>query len=393
MTSLAPLPLPEGISESYIDCTSSCGLVFHVLSAGHSQLEKRPLILLTHGFPELAYSWRDIIPKLAEAGYYVVAPDQRGYGRTTGWDTRPYDEVDLSEFTISNLVRDMVCLVYALGYETVHCHIGHDFGAVASAKAPLIRPDIFKSCIQMSHTHGAPPTPPFAVRATDLPPAKPGKDDSKSIDIQAELAQLSPPRKHYKWYNSTASAAHEWDHPAQGLHAFLRGYFQLKSADWNGNDPKPLKAWSAKELEQMPHYYVMPKDMSMPQAVEYDMSDEDANLSSRWLSDGELAVYVGEWQRTGFQGALNWYRAQTNSTPVQRRDMLLFAGKKIEVPCAFISGDKDWGTYQQPGVLEKYEESCVDFRGVTLIPLAGHWAQQEQPEQVTEAVLKFLKGL
>lgn len=148
--SVAPLQLPEGVKSSYIDCTTSCGLVFHIISAGADTARQRPLILLTHGYPELAFSWRNIIPRLAAEGYYVVAPDQRGYGRTTGWDTQPFDQVDLNQFTLTNLVRDLVCLVYGLGYEKVHCIIGHDFGAVSSAMAPLMRPDMFQSCVQMS---------------------------------------------------------------------------------------------------------------------------------------------------------------------------------------------------------------------------------------------------
>ncbi|KAK5002032.1 hypothetical protein LTR28_011910, partial [Elasticomyces elasticus] len=85
---LPPLPLPSGITSRYIDCTSSAGLTFHILEAGTPESgTTRPLVLLCHGFPEIAYSWRHIIPSLASAGYHVVAPDQRGYGRTTGWDT------------------------------------------------------------------------------------------------------------------------------------------------------------------------------------------------------------------------------------------------------------------------------------------------------------------
>ncbi|KAL1310660.1 hypothetical protein AAFC00_000927 [Neodothiora populina] len=392
MADLDPLPLPDGVKESYVDCTSSCGLVFHVLIAGDLS-EKKPLVLITHGFPELAFSWRKVMAKLAAAGYLVVAPDQRGYGRTTGWDTRPYDKVDLNDFTITNLVRDLVCLVYALGYEKVHCHIGHDFGAVSSAMAPLIRPDIFQSCIQASHPHHAPPTPPFAVPLSQKPLVERDKVTGSSIDIQADLARLNPPRKHYKWYNSTAPAARDWETPKQGLHEFLRGYFHLKSADWKHNNPHPLKEWSAKELEQMPHYYIMPLDMTMPETVAREMDDEDDRLTTRWLSDADLAVYVREWQRTGFQGGLNWYRAQISASPVQRRDMLLFAGRKIEVPCAFISGEQDWGNFQQPGALHDYKNTCSDFRGVTFIANAGHWVQQEQPEKFTEAVLDFLKTL
>lgn len=393
MSPISALPLPGGIEETYIDCTDSCGLVFHVLSAGKDETQKRPLILLTHGFPEIGYSWRKIMPAIAAQGYYVVAPDQRGYGRTTGWDTRPFDQVDLNQFTMTNLVRDLVCLVYALGYKEVHCHIGHDFGAVSSAMAPLMRPDMFKASIQMSHPHHAPPVPPLGVRATAEPPSSPGLTSGAKPDMQAELAKLDPPRKHYKWYNSTSSAARDWESPSQGLHEFLRGYFHLKSADWPGNDPHPLSEWTAEQLGTMPEYYIMPKDLSMAETVTKNMKGEDASATVTWLPDDELAVYVREWQRTGFQGGLNWYRAQTSSSRIQRADMLLFAGRKIEVPCAFISGEKDWGNFQQPGALDGYRESCSDFRGSTFILHAGHWVQQEQPEKVVEAVKKFLDGL
>ncbi|KAK8219723.1 hypothetical protein M8818_000697 [Zalaria obscura] len=376
-STLPALPLPEGVTESYIDCTTTCGLNFHILSSGRPDPSKTPLILCTHGYPELAYSWRHILPQLAQKGYFVVAPDQRGYGRTTGWDTRSYHEVDLSQFTLTNLVRDLVCLVYGLGYTSVACIIGHDFGAVASAMAALMRPDMFRASIQMSHPHHAPPTP--------TEPPKP--------DIQAELAKLSPPRKHYKWYNSTPTAADDWTHPPQGLHAFLRGYFHLKSADWAANTPHPLKEWSAQELSQMPDYYIMPLSSTMPSAVSDSMATEDATATTRWLPDSALAVYVSEWRRTGFQGALNWYRAQTSSSPIQKRDMLLFAGRKIEVPTAFVSGERDWGNFQQPGALEAYEDSCAEFRGATMVQGAGHWVQQEQPEKVVEAVGRFLDGL
>ena len=390
MTSIEPLPLPQGLEESYIDCTDSCGLVFHVISAGQKD---KPLILLTHGFPEIAFSWRKIMPALAAQGYYVVALDQRGYGRTTGWDERPFHEVDLNQFTMTNLVRDLVCLVYALGCKEVHCHIGHDFGAVSSSMAPLMRPDIFKSCIQMSHPHHAPSTPAFSVEASAEPIKHSGSGSSAKSDIQAQLAKLDPSRKHYKWYNSTSDASKDWETAPQGLHEFLRGYFHVKSADWHGNDPKPLESWTASELEQMPNYYIMPKELSMPETISVMMKSEDGSVTTKWLPDTDLAVYVQEWQRVGFQGGLNWYRAQTSSSQIQKADMLLFAGRKIEVPCAFISGEKDWGNYQQPGALDGYHESCADFRGVTFIPHAGHWVQQEQPELVIEAVCKFLDGL
>lgn len=138
--SYPPLPLPEGITESYVP---SHDLTYHVLTAGQ---RTKPLVLCLHGFPELAFSWRKIMPAIANEGYYVVAYDQRGYGRTTGWDTREFASVDLNTFTCTRLVRDALILVNALGYKEVACVMGHDFGAVPASMAAVMRPDFFKSC-------------------------------------------------------------------------------------------------------------------------------------------------------------------------------------------------------------------------------------------------------
>jgi len=141
ISSLPPLPLPAGIFSSYVETPD---LTYHILEAGFSPSPPKPLILLLHGFPELAYSWRKIMPSLASAGHYVVAYDQRGYGRTSGWDTRPFSDVALDSFRFTSIVADAVRLVYALGYTEVKCIIGHDFGAVGASLCALIRPDVFK---------------------------------------------------------------------------------------------------------------------------------------------------------------------------------------------------------------------------------------------------------
>lgn len=378
-----PLPLPPDISENYVHCTSN-GLTFHILEAGYTPQLDRPLVLLVHGFPETAFSWRKIMPALADAGYYVVAYDQRGYGRTTGWDISSYSDVDLSQFSQTSIVKDAVALVYALGYRTVKCIVGHDFGAVTASKCALMRPDLFTSVVMMSHPFKAPSPLPFNIAHTDAP------SPSAPIDIQADLAQLTPPRKHYKWYNSTPTASSDWSSAPQGLHQFLRGYFHVKSADWKHNKPYPLRAWSAEELAKMPEYYIMPLHKSMPDTIASLMSTEsNPTATTSWLSDPELAIYAQEWMRTGFQGGLNHYRTSTN--PSHLRDLDLFAGKKIECPSVFISGKQDWGNYQQPGAIENYGESCGDFRGVRLVEGAGHWVQQEQPGRVVEELLGFLR--
>ena len=378
--------------------TSNNPLSVHILEANYSPAENRPLILLLHGFPELAYSWRKVIPPLAEAGYYVVAPDSRGFGRTTGHDDRSYENVDLSSYSITTLVRDVVLLVNALGYRSVHCVAGHDAGAVTAAMCALIRPDFFQSVVLLSHPFNGAPEAPFNTANT---PAQEqgghkGGAESSAGDVHNALASLG--RKHYKWYYSTAPANKEMSQPPQGLHEFLRGYFHLKSGSWKGNKPFKLREWSATELAQLPGYYIMPLDKTMPMTVADMMateSEENVRLSHAWLSDEELAVYVAEYERTGFQGGLNWYRVQAAKDGKYTGDYEVFAGKKIEIPCAFVSGKLDWGIYQEPGALEKMRDGtvCSDFRALRLVDGVGHWAPQESPGVVVDVILELVRGL
>src|SRR5216110_652796 len=152
MTSLPDIPLPAGIRSRYVDNIN--GLRMHVLEAGF-ETRGRPCVLLLHGFPELAYSWRKVLPALAAAGYHAIAPDQRGYGRTTGWDA-DYDG-DLANFRFMNLLRDSIGVLFALGHHTTEAVVGHDFGATVGAYAALVRPDIFKRLVLMSAPFGGPP--------------------------------------------------------------------------------------------------------------------------------------------------------------------------------------------------------------------------------------------
>src|SRR5262249_46461713 len=147
---------PATIRSRYVEDIN--GLRMHVLEAGFENKD-RPCVLLLHGFPELAFSWRKVMPALAEAGYHVIAPDQRGYGRTTGWDAR-YDG-DLRPFRLTNLVRDALGLVAAFGYRHVDAVIGHDFGSPVAAWCALMRPDVFRAVAMMSAPFGGPPSLPF----------------------------------------------------------------------------------------------------------------------------------------------------------------------------------------------------------------------------------------
>ena len=382
MASPVPLEtaaLPAGIRARFVDGIN--GLILHVLEAGHEG-ERRPTVLLLHGFPELAYSWRKVMLPLAAAGFHVVAPDQRGYGRTTGWDGA-YDG-DLGSFRMFNLVRDVLGLVSALGLRSVSAVVGHDFGSPVAAWCALLRPDVFRSVVLMSAPFGGPPQVPFdtAGRTAASPISVPS--------IHEALAALDPPRKHYHWYYSTREADADMRHCRQGIHAFLRAYYHHKSADWTRNKPYPLAAWTGEELAKLPTYYVMERSKTMAETVAPEMPSAAEIAACRWLTEEELGIYSGEYARTGFQGGLQWYRCRTVGK--FEAELEIYSGRTIDVPSMFVAGKSDWGVQQAPGVFEKMQASvCTQMRGCHLVDGAGHWVQQEQPEAVTRLLLDFLQ--
>ncbi len=358
--------LPEGITSRTLG--NGNGLVVHFLEAGKPDT---PLVLLLHGFPELAYSWRELIVPIANLGFHVVAPDQRGYGKTTG-HSAGYD-VDLAEFGMINLAGDIVGLVSALGHANADLVVGHDFGSPVAAWSALMHPNIFHKVILMSAPFSGPP-----------------KDHVEDgADIHGDLARLSPPRKHYQWYFCVRDAEANMLNAPCGFSEFLRAYFHCKSADWPGNHPHPLAGWSARELSRMPRYYIMDLDAGMAEtALSMAPSKREAE-ACRWLDQAELEFYAAEFQRTGLQGGLNWYRRSTSAE--EQAALAAFMGQKINAPLAFIGGAQDWGVRQAPGALETIAtQASIDFRGTHLIENAGHWVQQEQPEDVLEVVKAML---
>lgn len=358
---LPPSPLPDGVTARMVPGVN--GLDMHVLEAGDPA---RPAILLLHGFPELAFSWRKIMVPLAALGFHVIAPDQRGYGRTTGWSADYHG--DLFTFRMPNLVRDAIGLLFRLGHDHAAHVIGHDFGAAVAGWAGVLRPDLFRTVTVMSAPFATPPALPLGA-------AEPGPDG-----LDAELAALPRPRKHYQRYYSTQPANADMLAAPRGLHGFLRAYFHMKSADWPENRPTKLAGRTAADFARMPTYYVMDLDHTMPEAVAAAMPAGEA----AWLTDDDLAVYAAEYGRTGFQGGLNWYRCRFVAE--YARELGLYGDVKIAAPLAFIAGAQDWGVRQTPGALETMEaRGSTDYRGTTLVEGAGHWVQQEQPNAVLAA--------
>lgn len=368
--------LPRGIRSRMVD--NGNGLMMHILEAGFED-PGRPCVVLLHGFPELAYAWRHQLLPLANAGFHVIAPDLRGYGLTARVPVSFSDS--LVPYMVLNRVTDVLGLVRAIGYESVACVAGHDWGGPTAAWCARLRPDVFRSVVSMS-------TPISGVPALPLDSADRRRPAAAQVSLEQALADLQRPRKLYTWYYAGAEANQDLWHAPQGVHDLLRAMWYFKSADWRGNRPFPLKSRSASELAKLPEYYVMDLHTGMAQTVAQHMPSQEYISSCRWLTEADLDVYTEQFTRTGFQGGLNSYRILVD--PEFAGESKCFSGRMIEVPACFIGGAEDWGVRQAPGAFESMRQFCGKSLSVHLVPKAGHWVAEEQAAQVTALLLHFL---
>lgn len=293
-----------------------------------------PAVILAHGFPELAYSWRHQIPALAEAGYHVLAPDQRGYGGSSRPDA-------IEAYNIRELTADMVGLLDDVGAERA-VWIGHDWGAPVVWNAPLLHPDRVAAVAALS----VPPTP----RPRTAPTTKWRKIFGENFFY---ILYFQEP--------GVADAELDGD-PARTMRRMLGG--PHTSGDQSG---------ALRMVAPGPEGFIerLPEPDQLP----------------AWLSQDELDHYIAEFSRTGFTGGLNWYRnfdRNWETTPE-------LADAKIAVPCLFIAGAAD----PVLGFTRADRASEVisgPYRQV-MIDGAGHWLQQERPEEVNAILLEFLNGL
>ena len=145
-------------------------------------------------------------------------------------------------------------------------------------------------------------------------------------------------------------------------------------------------------MAQIPTYYVMEKDKGMAETVAPFMPSAGEISACKWLTEAEVDVYATEYGRTAFTGALQGYRVRRGSDPKSVAEMLTFSGRTIDVPSMYLAGKSDWGVYQTPGAVEKMQASaCTHMVGFHLLDGAGHWVQQEQPEQVSTHLVAFLR--
>lgn len=311
------------------------GLDMHVALAGEG-----PTVLLCHGFPECWYSWRHQIAALAAAGYRAVAPDMRGYGRTSAPEL-------VEAYTIFHLVGDMTSLLDQLGVEQAVI-VGHDWGSVVAWNAALMRPERFRGVCGMS----VPFMPRMPMKPTEL------------------MKQMAGDRFVYILYFQEPGVAESELDPE------VRVFFRKMMYSASG---------------QVEHGDAFLGDQ--PKTAKFMDGMTDPRELPDWLSAEDLDVYVAEFERTGFRGGLNWYRNFDRNWELTA----LWQGAKISIPALFIGGLKDpvvtMGGEGEGPVVAMLSSWCEDLRAKVLIEGAGHWNQQEKPEETNAALLEFLSGL
>ena len=294
----------------------------------------RPLVLLLHGFPELAYSWRNQVPVLASAGFRVIAPNQRGYGQSS----RPRE---VEAYDIDALASDVVGLLdgLAVGQAVV---IGHDWGAPVAWHTALRYPDRVRAVGSLSvpHSRRAPAPPLSLMRAAS------GPDYVHYID--------------YFQREGLAEAEFEAD-----IRASLLGFLWSISGDAPRDERFRPIARGARFIDSI----TVPGELP------------------GWLSDDDLGVYVDAFSESGFRGGLNWYRNVDRNWAISAG----LADAVVTQPALFVTGSRD--PARNPGAMDRLGECVSDLRVFEALPGCGHWTQQERPAEVNALLLRFLRGL
>ena len=319
------------------------GIRIHVVTQGEG-----PVVLFCHGFPGLWYSWRHQLPVVAEAGFRAIAIDMRGYGRTD----RP---LHASEYGNQTIVADLTGVLDALGEERA-VFVGHDFGAQAAWAAALHAPERVRGVVSLAVPYGVGFAKPKEARGRGHKPS----------DTYAAIAKNHFLHMHY--FQKVGAAEAELGNNAR---LFLRRIYWALSARGSLLDFKNFPAEGTGYLDVL--------------------ADPKEPMPWPWLSEEDLDYLVDEYTRPGldtaFIGGLNSYRAMD----VNWEHDPDYGRAKIEHPALFLCGEKD-PVLQiiTPKTLETMPTRVPNLQGTDLIPNAGHFAQQEQPQAVNKALLTFL---
>ena len=332
------------------------GTRLHIVEEG-----KGPLVILVHGFPELWYSWRFQIPAIAKMGYRVVALDQRGYGSSSKyWNPDAY--------RLRPLVADLVALVKALGEEQAIL-IGHDWGAPVVWTAAWQHPEIFRGVLGMSV--------PFSGRGQIALPGNPF-GDMPPHEIHEKIS--GPGADFYQIYFGALEGI--IDEIEVDLRSWVRDLMWTVSGDAasaagiNLKDTDPVQ-WTRDGALCLPHGQKMRERFAAP------------DVMPAWLTDDDLDVFVDALRGGGFAGPLSFYRNLENNW----HDLAHMVGKPLTVPAVFLGAEYDVATWWGAESIARAPEVMTNWMGAHVIDGAGHWLQQEKPDDTNRVIGQFLAAL
>jgi pimeloyl-ACP methyl ester carboxylesterase len=353
------------VDERFVSRTVYAGRQrVHLVEAGSG-----PLVLFCHGFPESWYSWRHQLSALADAGFRAVAMDMRGYGRSG----KP---AAVSDYRITELVDDCVGVVHALGADTAVV-IGHDWGAPVAWTAAWTRPDVFRAVAGLSVVFGG--------RGLMGLPGDPLGERRPSL-VEREIA--GPDLLFYQEHFCSERGSAEWRGDVAKL--MRRALYGLSAS-------APLRPQLAGppmdgDLTRLPDEAILAFTRSamcrpLGKGLLDDVPDPETTLG--WITDHDIDFYVEEFERTGFEGGLNYYRCVDLNWEL----LAGFEGRRVSVPSLFVGGDRDVATVWAKEAIALLPKTQADLRGSHVLRHCGHWIQQEKPAEVNVLLIDFLRGL
>ncbi|KAG9451906.1 hypothetical protein H6P81_004810 [Aristolochia fimbriata] len=334
------------------------GIQMHVAEQGTG-----PTVLLIHGFPEVWFSWRNQITQLAKHGYHVVAPDMRGNGDT---DSPASPEL----YTLLHLVGDVIGLLDALGQEKVFV-VGHDTGAEVAWHLCLFRPERIKALVNLSV--------PFRPR---FPAAKPVEMLTRMLGEGLYISQF---QVNIDFFFSSSFLQADYPAPISCINDY--GRYHNHNLQELGRAEKSFARYG--DYTVIKKFLLTQKpDLVAPPGEEIIDSLENQLSLPSWISEVELQYIASKFQKSGFTGALNFYRAMDRNWEL----LAPWQGARITVPTKFIVGDKDLGL-RSFGTEEYITggdfKSFVPYLEVIIID-GHHFIQQEKARAVSEEILSFL---
>jgi len=328
------------MTDSTVSDISVNGVTLRVHQAGDPA---NPTVMLCHGFPELGHSWRHQMTPLADAGYHVLAPDQRGYGHSSA-------PREIEAYGIRNLTDDLLALLDHFGKDDA-VFVGHDWGGLIVWDMARLHPERVRAVVGVSVPFVNWPAPPTQL-----------------------MKMMYGDRFFYILYFQQPGVA-EGELDADPYHTMCKMLWGASATGFGSAD----RSAETPPMEGTGFLMILPEPPARP----------FVGPEGPWLTEADLQIYADEFAHSGFFGPISYYRNLDANFDLIKD----FGPERVTMPVFFIGGTDDVVNVMDPSGVERMGNLLSDFRGATILDGVGHWTQQEAPAAFNEALLGYLKSL